>query len=287
MKIIDLHTHSNISDGSCTPRELIQLAHETGIAAIALTDHDTIAGIQAAEEAAKEVEIDFLPGMEMSVQYKGRKLHIVALGFDCTHWEFQRIYKKIRMLKETGIAEAVERIRKEGIDIDMEMLKKNFTTSDQLDRYAIMRYFVSLNLFEDVQKIWDNYINQAFSGLDLNITAEEGIAAIKVAGGVTSLAHYHKRIGLSGLTRDEQETAMQELLALGLDGMEGCYPNYSLEDQEFAAYLIRKYTMLPTGGTDFHGKNRSDVALGTGINNNISAPYAWYENIIKHCEKRK
>lgn len=287
MKIIDLHTHSNISDGSCTPRELIQLAHETGIAAIALTDHDTIAGIQAAEEAAKEVEIDFLPGMEMSVQYKGRKLHIVALGFDCTHWEFQRIYKKIRMLKETGIAEAVERIRKEGIDIDMEMLKKDFTTSDQLDRYAIMRYFVSLNLFEDVQKIWDNYINQAFSGLDLNITAEEGIAAIKAAGGVTSLAHYHKRIGLSGLTRAEQETAMQELLALGLDGMEGCYPNYSLEDQEFAAYLIRKYTMLPTGGTDFHGKNRSDVALGTGINNNISAPYAWYENIIKHCEKRK
>jgi predicted metal-dependent phosphoesterase TrpH len=73
-------------------------------------------------------------------------------------------------------------------------------------------------------------------------------------------------------------------MALGLDGMEGYYPNYSEEDQDFATYLIDKYKMLPTGGTDFHGKNRSNVVLGTGIDNNMSVPYEWYQSIAYKCK---
>lgn len=284
MKIIDLHIHSNISDGSYTPTEIIELAHDAGIRAIALTDHDTIAGVDEAQAKAKKTGVEFLPGMEMSVQYKTRRLHIVALGFDRHHPAFQTLYKKIRGIKEAGVAGAVEKIRAKEVDVSMAMLEKNFTTTDNVDRYAIMRYFVSLNMFDNVQKIWDNYINPAFTGFDANITAEEGFAAIKAAGGVTSLAHFHKRLGLGGMTRSEQEVTIQELMALGLDGMEGYYPNYSEEDQSFTTYLIDKYKMLPTGGTDFHGKNRSNVVLGTGIDHNMSVPYEWYQNIAKKCK---
>lgn len=284
MKIIDLHTHSNISDGSYTPSEVIDLAHDAGIDAIALTDHDTIAGVSEAQAKAKKLGVEFLPGMEMSVQYKSRRLHIVALGFDRHHPAFQMLYKKIRRIKESGVAGAVEKIRAKDIDVSMAMLEKNFTTTDNVDRYAIMRYFVSLNMFDNVQRIWDNYINPAFTGFDANITAEEGFAAIRAAGGVTSLAHYQKRLGLGGMTRSEQEATIQELMALGLDGMEGYYPNYSEEDQDFATYLIDKYKMLPTGGTDFHGKNRSNVVLGTGIDNNMSVPYEWYQSIAYKCK---
>ncbi|MDF2564652.1 MAG: hypothetical protein K0Q53_1047 [Massilibacillus sp.] len=284
MKIIDLHTHSNISDGSYTPSEVIELAHDAGINAIALTDHDTIAGVSEAQAKAKKLGVEFLPGMEMSVQYKSRRLHIVALGFDRHHPAFQMLYKKIRRIKESGVAGAVEKIRAKDIDVSMAMLEKNFTTTDNVDRYAIMRYFVSLNMFDNVQKIWDNYINPAFIGFDANITAEEGFAAIRAAGGITSLAHYQKRLGLGGMTRSEQEATIQELMALGLDGMEGYYPNYSEEDQDFATYLIDKYKMLPTGGTDFHGKNRSNVVLGTGIDNNMSVPYEWYQSIAYKCK---
>jgi 3',5'-nucleoside bisphosphate phosphatase len=284
MKIVDLHTHSNISDGSYTPSEIMQQAHQVGIGAIALTDHDTIAGVSEAEKQAKKLGVEFLPGMEMSVKYNNRRLHIVALGFDRHHPAFQTLYKKIRGIKEAGVAGAVEKIRAKEIDVSMAMLEKNFTTTDNVDRYAIMRYFVSLNMFDNVQKIWDNYINPAFTGFDSNITVEEGLSAIKAAGGVTSLAHFHKRLGLGGMTRSEQEVTIQELMALGLDGMEGYYPNYSEEDQVFATYLIDKYKMLPTGGTDFHGKNRSNVVLGTGIDNNMSVPYEWYQNIENKCK---
>ena len=284
MKIIDLHIHSNISDGSYTPTEIIELAHEAGVRAVALTDHDTVAGVNEAQVQAKKLGVEFLPGMEMSVQYKNRRLHIVALGFDRHHPAFQTMYKKIRRIKETGVAGVVEKIRAKDIDVSMAMLEKNFTTIDNVDRYAIMRYFVSLNMFDNVQKIWDNYINPAFTGLEANITAEEGLAAIKAAGGVTSLAHFHKRLGLGGMTRPEQEGAIQELMALGLDGMEGYYPNYSEEDQGFATYLIDKYKMLPTGGTDFHGKNRPNVVLGTGIDHNMSVPYEWYQSIANKCK---
>lgn len=284
MKIVDLHTHSNISDGSYTPSEIIQLAHQVGIGAIALTDHDTIAGVNEAEKQAKNLGVGFLPGMEMSVSYNNRRLHIVALGFDRDHPEFQKVYKKIRKIKETGVVSAVEKIHSAGIDIDMETLEKKFTITDNVDRYAIMRYFVSLNMFDNVQKIWDQYINPAFADFNMNITVEEGVAAVKAAGGITSLAHFHKKLGLGGMTRVEQEDSIQELIGLGLDGMEGYYPNYSEEDQAFATYLIDKYKMLPTGGTDFHGKNRSNVVLGTGINHNMSIPYEWYQSIVNKCK---
>lgn len=279
MKFIDLHTHSNMSDGSYRPEEVVTLAKKAGLSAIALTDHDTIGGVEAAAKQAVLVQIDFLQGMEMTVQYKARKLHIVALNFDCTHPDFQQLYKKIRYVKELGVDAAVEKIRAKGIAVDMQMLEAQFTSTDHVDRYAIMRYFVSTKKFKRVQDIWDQYIDPAFEGTDLNITAEEGLAAIKAAGGVTSLAHYHKRLGLGNMTRAAQETAIQELLAMGLHGMEGFYPNYTAEDQKFAQYLIDKYKMIPTGGTDFHGTNRPGVEIGTGIAGNINVPYTWYEMI--------
>lgn len=281
MRIVDLHTHSSISDGSYTPTEVVGLAHRMGLTALALTDHDTIAGIAEARAEAQRLDVDFLTGMEMSVAYRDRNLHIVALGFDETHPEFVKAYRKIRTFKESGIEELVERICALGADISMEKVRQ-FAAVDTVDRYAIMRYFVSLHLFDDVQKIWDTYINPALMGAKRNIMVEEALAAVKMAGGVTSLAHYHKRLGLSGMTRAEQEEAIVELKALGLGGMETQYPSYTLEEQEFASYLMEKHEMIPTGGSDFHGKNRPGVELGRGIEHNIAVLYSVYEHLIEH-----
>ncbi|WP_303816610.1 PHP domain-containing protein [Selenomonas ruminantium] len=287
MKKIDLHVHSLVSDGSFKPGELAEHAKEQGLAAFALTDHDVMAGCAEAAAAASAAGVEFINGMEMTMDFKGLKIHVVCLGFDEMHPGFQSMYKKIRAIKEGRIEDIIEFVRRKGVDISLEKVQK-FTYRNLLDRYAVMRYLVSLHLYDRAQPLWDNYLDPAVVelGLNYNITAEEALPIIHEAGGVTSLAHFHKNIGLGNLdSRQQQEQAIVELHRLGLDGMERFYPNYSAEDAEFAAQMIAKYDLLPTGGTDFHGTNRPGIEMGSGMNGNMAVPYAFYEEVKSRLTK--
>ena len=277
MKKIDLHVHSLVSDGSFMPGELAAHAKAQGLSAFALTDHDVIAGNAEAQAAAAAVGIEF----------KGHKLHIVCLGFDAQHPEFQRLYKRIRSVKEGKIPEIVEYVRCKGVAITMEQVEQ-FAYKGLLDRYAVMRYLVSLQMYDRAQPLWDNYLDPAVvaMGLNVNITAEEALPIIKQAGGVTSLAHFHKKIGLGDLdNRQQQEQAIVELHQLGLDGMERYYPNYTADDAEFAAQMIAKYDLMPTGGTDFHGTNRPGIEMGSGMNGNMAVPYEFFQEVKSRLNK--
>jgi len=287
MKKVDLHVHSLVSDGSFTPAELVLQAKRQGLSAFSLTDHDVIAGTDDAAAAASEMGVEFINGMELTAEFQGHKIHVVCLGFNPEHHEFQTLYKKIRAIKEGRIADIVEFVRQKGVDISMEKVQR-FTYKGLLDRYAVMRYLVSLHLYDRAQPLWDNYLNPAVAelGLNLDITAEEALPIIHAAGGVTSLAHFHKQIGLGNMdSRQQQEQAIVELHRLGLDGMERFYPNYTEEDAEFAAQMIQKYDLLPTGGTDFHGTNRPGIEMGSGLNGNMEVPYAFYEEVKSRLDK--
>lgn len=283
---IDLHVHSLVSDGSFRPEKLAVEAKRQGLRAFALTDHDSISGNEAAERAAKEAGLGFLPGMELSVDYKGRNLHIVCLGFDPMHPAFQEMYRRIRSVKEGEILEIIRHVEQRGAEISVEKVRE-FAYGYPVDRYTIMRYLMSLHLCDHAQPIWDKYLNPAVAdlGLDINISAEEALPVVHEAGGVSSLAHFHKNIGLSGMTREEQERAISHLHSMGMDGMERWYPNYSREDGEFAEAMIEKYRLLPTAGTDFHGKNRPGVEMGTGIDGNMAIPYSFFRHLLPHCRK--
>ena len=287
MKKIDLHVHSLVSDGSFKPGELAVHAKEQGLAAFALTDHDVMAGCAEAAAAASAAGVEFINGMEMTMDFKGLKIHVVCLGFDEKHTGFQSMYKKIRAIKEGRIEDIIEFVRRKGIDISLEKVQE-FTYMGILDRYAVMRYLVSLHLYDRAQPLWDNYLDPAVVelGLNYNITAEEALPIIHEAGGVTSLAHFHKNIGLGNLdSRQQQEQAIVELHRLGLDGMERFYPNYSAEDAEFAAQMIKKYDLLPTGGTDFHGTNRPGIEMGSGMNGNMAVPYEFFQEVKSRLTK--
>ena len=261
----DLHVHSLVSDGSMTPREIAAYAQERGLTAFALTDHDNISGDKEAERAARERGLGFIPGMELSAQFRGHKIHIVCLGFDAEHPAFQKLYRKVRSAKEAKIPEIVDYVRAKGIDITMDDVRAH--AYGVPDRYAIMRCLVALHLYDHAQPLWDNYLDPAVHllGLDAIVAPEEALPAIHAAGGITSLAHFHKRIGLKGETRERQDELIGELHALGLDGMECWYPNYTADDRAFAAHMIEKYNLLPTAGTDFHGTNRPEIDLGSGL----------------------
>lgn len=281
--MIDLHVHSTFSDGTYTPTELIELAKSRNLKGIALTDHDTIAGNKEAQIAAQAHGVEFINGMEMSLSYNNHQIHVVALNFDMENKVFKEFYADLRHKKEYSIGNVIDYLENQGVDISLEKVKP-FIAGNALDKYAILRYLVANKSKDgDIQYLWDTYIDPAFTKLNLklieNPKVEDAIYAIKAAGGKTSLAHYHKRIGLMNYSRAEQEQQIKYLHEMGLDGMEAMYPNYTEEDRLFADFLIKKYKLLSTGGTDFHGANRPSIQLGSGMNNNMSIPYAFWQKI--------
>lgn len=270
MGIIDLHTHSTVSDGTCTPTELARLARERGISAFALTDHDNIDGLDEAEAAARSVGVQFIPGIELTVDFAGHKLHVVALGFERRSAAFQKFYRLVRDGKEARIEDLIAGIRARGVDITRE--KVQALTPGKLDRYSVMRYLVSLRMSERVQPLWDTYIDPVLAEMGgcANVSAAEAFQAIHAAGGITSLAHFHKKIGLLEMSRDDQASVIASLRAQGMDGIEGWYPSYTQEDSAFVNDLVARLGFLRTGGTDFHGENRPEIEMGTGCGHNIA-----------------
>lgn len=285
---IDLHCHSLVSDGSDEPGALARRAKAKGLRAFALTDHDNIAGDEEAWETAEKLGLGFLPGMELSVAYRGHKLHIVCLGFDAEHPAFQKLYRKVRARKEAKIPEIVDFVNQKGVALSMKEVERH--AYGPLDRYAVMRALVAKGLYDHAQPYWTLYLDPATEALGLDgpgkeITPEEALPLIHEAGGITSLAHFHKRIGLLGLTREEQEKAIEDLHAMGLDGMERWYPSYTEEDEALAARMIDRLGLLPTAGTDYHGRNRPEVELGSGTDGNMAIPYALFSAIAARVKR--
>lgn len=278
---IDLHVHSNISDGSCTPKELVEFVAHENIKAISLTDHDSIEGINEASTIAKMNNIDFLNGIEISSLYKdGRILHILGIGIDIENENFLYAYTNMKRAREENIKYILKEIEKQGIHINIESLKEK-SLGEYLDRYDIYRYFVENKICSSAQEIWYKYLDPIPYGEGELIKIEDALKIIKEAGGVSFLAHYNKEIGFKGFTKEEMEEEIKYLISLGLDGVERYYPSFEEQDYKFLDYLVQKYNLMISGGTDFHGKNRLEINIGSGYNNNLFIPYSVYENIVE------
>lgn len=276
---IDLHVHSYMSDGSCSPKNIIKLASEKGIKAIALTDHDSVEGVNEAAEEALRCNVDFLKGIEISSSYKdGRILHILGLGIDIKNEEFLSAYTRMKKAREEAVEEILNILKMKGISIDISILKSN-SLNGYLDRYDIHRHFIRSSICNSSQQIWDEYLDPIPYGKDQLLEVEEAIDIIKKSGGLSFLAHYNKKIGLQGFTKDEMENHIKHLKSIGLNGVEEYYPSYNSNDAKFLKYLINKYSFISSGGTDFHGENRPEISLGIG-SGNLHIPYRIYENIV-------
>lgn len=285
MKFVDLHTHSTVSDGSHTALELVDLAKRAGLAAIAITDHDNLQGYEEAAAAARAAGIELLSGIELSVDFKGGRIHLLGLGFDVDDGAFQQAYAAFRAEKTGGVPLLLARLAQRGMVISDDDLAP-YKIGEELDRYTVFRYFAARKEQDDVQYIWDQYLNPALVGIPMTIEAQAAIDLIKNAGGITSLAHFHKKIGLKRFSAAEKEACIRELCDMGMDAVEAQYPDYTQEDCAFMAHMAEKYHLLRTGGTDFHGANRPAVQLGSGTGHSVAVPYAWYEEILARCRDK-
>lgn len=272
--LIDLHTHSYISDGSFSPTEVIKAAKKNNLKAIALTDHYSIAGLKEASMEAEKYKIELINGIEISSLYKdGRMLHILGLNIDINNKYFLKSYSKMKMTREKNIPKILKHIENTyGLSIDINDLHKE-KYDNYLSRYDIYRYIIENNICIEAQKVWDIYLDPIPYEKDEVIPVDEAIKMIHEAGGKSYLAHYNKKIGLGGLNNDEIEKHIQYLLSIGLNGVERYYPPFNNNDYKFLDYLISKYKMPYSGGTDYHGSNRGNIDIGIG-DGTLKIPYS-------------
>jgi len=187
---IDLHVHSYMSDGTCSPKEIIELACKKKVKAIALTDHDNIDGINEAEREALKHDVHFLTGIEISsLDENGRLMHILGLGIDTKNKEFLKVYTKMKKAREESVERILEILDAKGIHIDINVLKMNCLTK-YLDRFDVHKYLIQSGISNNIQYIWDKYLDPIAYESDELLKVEDVIEIIRKSGGLSFLAHY-------------------------------------------------------------------------------------------------
>lgn len=274
-KYIDLHVHSTASDGTCTPSELVQLAKKQDLYAFALTDHDTVSGIEEAIQASKQTDIKVIPGIEMSAVYHGQDIHILGYGIA---YKDEMFLKKIQEYQNARInrnEKMITLLQDYGFDIDTTQLYAMFPNA-VLTRAHFAKYLYEKGYIKSTKEAFDKYIG---SGCPCylpkkEVELKEALNCILQAKGYPVLAHpmlYH-------MDEKALDQLISNLAQLGLKGIEAIYSTNNSYDELLTRKLAKKYSLFITGGSDFHGSNKPHIQLGIG-KGNLKIPYELLENL--------
>ncbi len=261
MNIVDLHVHSNKSDGSLSPTQLVDYAVEKGLSAFALTDHDTTDGIEEALNVAKGKNIEVIPGIEFSTEYEGQDIHIVGLYIDYKSDFFKRRLVNFvngRMIRNK---EMCRRLTEHGIPVTYEEMLAEFPDC-VITRSHYARFMLNHGYVKSLKEAFERYIgdNRPCFVPRKKITPMRAVEIILKAGGFPILAHpllYHM-----GKSRLEKLVAL--LKDMGLQGLEAVYCTYTASDEREMRALAAKYDLCISGGSDFHGSAKPGLDLATG-----------------------
>jgi predicted metal-dependent phosphoesterase TrpH len=263
MGIIDLHLHTNQSDGQYSPRALVKLAADCGVSLMSITDHDTINGIAEGEAAAREAGIDFIPGIEISVK-GNRELHILGYCIDCENAELLRMnaeFLRLRRLREERIHAYLEG---KGIFLPRSRVRE-YAAGGMVGRPHFARALVRAGYASDINDAFKKYLSTPeFYAIERpKPTPRAGIETIRAAGGVAVLAHP----AVLRLSSADLSALLTDLVKDGLMGLECYYSSHSPGQTELYLSLACKHGLVVTGGSDFHGERvKQDVAIGRGKN---------------------
>lgn len=279
MKYIDLHTHSTCSDGTFTPAGLAAHAAGKGLAAFALTDHDTTDGLPEAAAAAAKYGVEFVPGIEFSTDYEGRDIHIVGLDIDPGEEELSAKLQSFRKNRDARNEEMLELLRRiGGFDITMDELKKAYGEHTVITRAHFGRWLFEHGCVKSISEAFDRYLGDGCPCFveKKKTRPQTAIRLILGAGGIPVLAHpllYH-------MTPEELEDMTRSLKEAGLQAIEAIYSSNTGMDESNMRRLARKLGLKISGGSDFHGKNKPLLEIGSG-RGNLKIPYEVLEDLRK------
>lgn len=288
MKYIDLHVHSNVSDGTLTPEEVVNLAVKSQLAAIALTDHDTFSGVRQAQAAAAAQRengypFEVIPGTEISVMYKKRDIHILGLFINPENTELAQALANARKKRDERNEKMAANLRKAGIDITIEKLQEEEEEA-VITRAHFAKFMVKYGYCKTMADAFEKYLNSdtPYYVPREYLSPEKAIQLIHGAGGLAVLAHPL----LYKFTLAEVEEMAEYLTDLGLDGIEAIYSSNTGFDEGRMLHLANKYNLAVSGGSDFHGANKPGLNVGNG-RGNLKVPYSVLENLKIRLNKNE
>ncbi len=282
--IIDLHTHSTASDGTSSPAELLALANERNLGALALTDHDTTSGLpEFLNESVKYPGIKAVPGVEVSVKHYDFSIHVLGLFIGHGADALEKMLCEIRKGRDARNDLIALKLQKQGYDITIEEVKA-IAGGDCPGRPHFARILVQKGYFATMQEAFDKSLKRGKSGYckrELPMPAD-AIDAIHKAGGLAIWAH---PMSFTDGDRKTINKILKFLVGKGLDGIEAYYPLFSTEQTKCLLELATKYSLTVSGGSDFHGVNMKNIDMGTG-DGSLSIPFSVYENLKAYHERK-
>jgi predicted metal-dependent phosphoesterase TrpH len=273
--LIDLHSHSNCSDGSATPAELIRLAASAGARAVAITDHDTIDGLREGRSAAEEAGIEFVAGVEISADFQPGTMHILGYCFDPSSKELNHALEKLRLARRERNPQIAARLQGLGLDINYEEVA-SLAGNEVVGRPHFASLMVTKGYVKSIKEAFDRFLAKGGPAYveKRRLSPAASIDLIRGAGGVAILAHPYQL----KLSDQDTEQEIRRLKEVGLDGIEAIYSRLTLVDRERYARLAGQVGMLVSGGSDFHGSFKPDINIVTGLGD-LQVPYELLDKI--------
>ena len=281
--MIDLHTHSTASDGTYTPAQLMEYAHARNINAIALTDHDSIDGIIEAQKKARELSMEFIPGIELSIQWPTGEFHLLGLGLQSPSKELLGAIDFLRQERDNRNIKMAQNLQEQGIAITYEEVVEKAGTKT-IGRPHFASLMIEKGFIRQRQQAFDQYFAKGRpcyverTGLDL----EDAVKAIKTSGGIPVQAHPLSMYVSWG----KMEDTMIDIQMHGVEGLEAWHPGTRVSEAYRLEELARKLGMTATAGSDFHGeKVRADRKIGYTAGKSKIEDKFWYEELKPALEK--
>ena len=253
---VDLHTHTTFSDGTLTPTELIDAACEAALVAVAITDHDTVAGIHEACDAARSRPIEMVAGVELSSRLGQREIHLLGLFIDADHPDLNRMTKLLRQRRLERAVRILERLHRVGAPVELDSVQR-CAGPGTIGRPHVARAMVLAGHVTTADQAFRQYIGlrgPAYVAKE-TLPAEKVIRCVHAAGGVAVVAH----AASSRLT----DAAIIDLAGIGLDGIEVHHPNHDLAREKRLERLAARLRLPISGGSDFHGPAPGRSSLGS------------------------
>lgn len=271
----DLHTHSTYSDGTLTPEQLVLEAKRINLGAIALTDHNTVAGLPDFLSAAEEAGVTAIPGIELTTEYRSKELHILALFLQPRHYApITELVAEMMARKDQSNRELIYNLAREGIHLDYDAICAG-SSNRSPNRAVIAAEMVRLGYCSSIKECFSRWLSPKFGHYipPKRLDALETIRFIRSLGAVPVLAH-----PLLSLEAGELEEFLPLAVECGMIAMETHYSTFTQEQTRYLADLADHLGLRQSGGSDFHGSNKPDIQLGTG-RGNLSIPFEFLANL--------
>ena len=282
MKRVDLHMHTTHSDGSFTPRELIRYAQKKGLSCISVTDHDTMSSYEECADEAKKQGLELIPGIEISAQFEPGTLHILGFFLDRNHPKLRATLEDIQKARRERNPQIIEKLNHLGIPITMDEVRAE-SGGKQVGRPHFAQVLLKKGIIQSMDEAFEKYLGKDKPAYvdKRRLSARESVEQIREAGGIAVIAH-PKQMHL------DEETLFKEFERLKEEGLGGIEVYNSCQNREEARLyerIAKRFDLLVSGGSDFHGANKPEVDLGY-LGDGVELGYETVEKMREYLGKR-